>query len=142
MLDRSGANYDENMLEPHESFYQLFDRTLTRGFLPVPCMEDLSLYRSTILDILNETTVLLMWMVFFSCEGPFRYSELRQLKFAANERNIFVHSDTRCLQLHTTYNKVSGYNPKLLLLDKKTSNYVFYFIMILRPLQVLSLIHI
>ena len=136
VLDRPDAYYDESKIEPNQSFQQLFDLSATTAYLPQPRFDDLSLYQSAILDMLNEVTLLLMWMVYFSCEGPYRFPELRMLKFAGNDRNVFVHGRTRCLQLYTSYSKIFGYNPKLKLLDKKTSNHVFYYIMVLRPLQV------
>ncbi|CAD6626823.1 XXYS1_4_G0038250.mRNA.1.CDS.1, partial [Saccharomyces cerevisiae] len=74
------------------------------------------------------------------CGGyPYRYPELQLLAFAGPQRNVYVDDTTRRIQLYTDYNKNGSSEPRLKTLDGLTSDYVFYFVTVLRQMQICAL---
>ncbi|CAD6643298.1 HN1_G0013160.mRNA.1.CDS.1 [Saccharomyces cerevisiae] len=88
---------------------------------------------------IDELTVPLMWMVHFAVGYPYRYPELQLLAFAGPQRNVYVDDTTRRIQLYTDYNKNGSSEPRLKTLDGLTSDYVFYFVTVLRQMQICAL---
>ncbi|KAF1905676.1 LOW QUALITY PROTEIN: Y' element ATP-dependent helicase protein 1 copy 2, partial [Saccharomyces cerevisiae] len=70
---------------------------------------------------------------------PYRYPELQLLAFAGPQRNVYVDDTTRRIQLYTDYNKNGSSEPRLKTLDGLTSDYVFYFVTVLRQMQICAL---
>ena len=88
---------------------------------------------------IDELTVPLMWMIHFAVGYPYRYPELQLLAFAGPQRNVYVDDTTRRIQLYTDYNKNGSSEPRLKTLDGLTSDYVFYFVTVLRQMQICAL---
>ena len=88
---------------------------------------------------IDELTVPLMWMVHFAVGYPYRYPELQLLAFAGPRRNVYVDDKTRRIQLYTDQNKNGSSEPRLKTLDGLTSDYVFYFVTVLRQMQICAL---
>ena len=88
---------------------------------------------------IDELTVPLMWMIHFAVGYPYRYPELQLLAFAGPQRNVYVDDTTRRIQLYTDYNKSGSSEPRLKTLDGLTSDYVFYFVTVLRQMQICAL---
>lgn len=124
VLDNPDVFFAENLLEPKTAFQDLVDPVSLAKITPKVLKPPGSL-TSHLLEALDECTVLIMWMVYFTCGAPYRYPELVVVKFAGSDRNVFVDEKTRCIQLLTTYSKVRGYKKIIKLLSKKTSNYLF-----------------
>ncbi|DAA08382.1 Y' element ATP-dependent helicase [Saccharomyces cerevisiae S288C] len=61
------------------------------------------------------------------------------LAFAGPQRNVYVDDTTRRIQLYTDYNKNGSSEPRLKTLDGLTSDYVFYFVTVLRQMQICAL---
>ncbi|KZV10967.1 hypothetical protein WN66_02123 [Saccharomyces cerevisiae] len=88
---------------------------------------------------IDELTVPLMWMIHFAVGYPYRYPELQLLAFAGPQRNVYVDDTTRRIQLYTDYNKNGSSEPRLKTLDGLSSDYVFYFVTVLRQMQICAL---
>ncbi|QLQ79359.1 hypothetical protein HG537_0B07130 [Torulaspora globosa] len=91
--------------------------------------------KASVESVVNEVARLLVWMVYFGVGHPYRFPELRQLAFAGYQRNVFVDDKTRRLQLYSNYNKNKSSNIVLKTMDGVTSDYLFYFIVVLKQLQ-------
>ncbi|CCC69000.1 hypothetical protein NCAS_0C00100, partial [Naumovozyma castellii] len=76
--------------------------------------------------------VCVMWMIYFSATGPYRFPDMLILKYAGNQRNLFVDPESRCLDIITEYSKNREGNPMCKTLDKVTSDHLFYYIIVAR----------
>lgn len=74
-------------------------------------------------------------MVYFGGGFPFRFPELKLLAYAGPQRNVYVHDESRRLQLFCDYNKNGSSQPHLRTLDRTTSDYLFFFVIVLRQMQ-------
>ncbi|SCU80252.1 LAFA_0B08394g1_1 [Lachancea sp. 'fantastica'] len=135
VLDDPNAFFGEDLLEPKRAFQNLVNRSALSRITPKRLKPTDSL-TPLLIEALDECTVLLMWMIYLTCGSPYRYPELLLLKFAGSNRNIFVDQQTRCILLWTGYPKLRGSRLDMKMLSKNTSNYVFFYIMVLRPIQV------
>ncbi|GFP73264.1 Y' element ATP-dependent helicase protein 1 copy 8 [Saccharomyces cerevisiae] len=88
---------------------------------------------------IDELTVPLTWMIHFAVGYPYRYPELQLLAFAGPRRNVYVDDKTRRIQLYTDQNKNGSSEPRLKTLDGLTSDYLFYFVTVLRQMQICAL---
>ncbi|SMN21365.1 similar to Saccharomyces cerevisiae YRF1 Y' element ATP-dependent helicase protein (partial), partial [Maudiozyma saulgeensis] len=64
--------------------------------------------------------------------GPARFPELLVLKYAGNDRNIFVDPVTRTIEIHFKYAKSRSFPHLIRCLDRLTSAYLLHFILIER----------
>ncbi|QLQ81249.1 hypothetical protein HG537_0F00100 [Torulaspora globosa] len=87
----------------------------------------------------DEIACALMWMVYFGAGFPYRFPELQLLAFTGPQRNVYVEDSTRRIQLFCDYNKTGSSVPILKTLDTTTSAYLFYFIVVLRQMQINAL---
>lgn len=83
----------------------------------------------------DEMGELLMWMVYFGAGFPFRFPELQLLSYAGPQRNVYVDEESRRIQLFCDYNKNCSSQPYLKTLDRITSDYLFYYVIVLRQMQ-------
>ncbi|SCW01469.1 LAFE_0E00298g1_1 [Lachancea fermentati] len=125
----------ENKGKPFFSIESLFPTGERISLFPSPRTRPTVLHITTVLDAIDKMTVLLMWMVWFAAGPPYRYPELQTLAYAGKQRNIFIDMETRCVQIRTNYNKNGKFTNIVKLLDRCTSRYVIYYIMVLRLLQ-------
>ncbi|QLQ79354.1 hypothetical protein HG537_0B07020 [Torulaspora globosa] len=91
--------------------------------------------KTGILDA-DEISSLLMRMVLFGAGHPYRFPELQQLAYSVPHRNVFVDDKSRRLQLYCTYNKNKSSGGILKTMDGVTSDHLFYFIVVLRWMQI------
>ncbi|QLQ80007.1 hypothetical protein HG537_0C06560 [Torulaspora globosa] len=77
-----------------------------------------------------------MWMVHFGVGYPHRFPELQQIAYSRQHRNVFVDDKTHRLQLYCTYSKNKSSLGILKTMDGVTSDYLFYFIVVLRQMQI------
>lgn len=82
--------------------------------------------------VVREITTALMWMIYISTGGPYRFTDMVIFKYAGNERNIFFNNNSRCMELDTTYSKSQYINRMCKVLDSNTSAYVLYFMVIVK----------
>lgn len=87
----------------------------------------------------REMSVALMWMVYFSTGGPYRFPDMAILKYAGNERNIFFNNHSRCMEIDTTYSKSQYINRLCKVLDVNTSAYVLYFMIVVKYMHMVVL---
>ncbi|CAL9728854.1 hypothetical protein MOUN0_F00166 [Monosporozyma unispora] len=136
-LNASGPhiNMFEDRRAPNRSVWTMFKRPLVESLLPNA--EQLTNFNSVgFLAESNKLTLRLMWMIYFAGGGPFRVPELMTLKFGGNAKNIFIDGFKRRLEILSNYGKNGSGDIKVKVLDKRTSDYLFHYLFIIRPLQV------
>ncbi|CCD23183.1 uncharacterized protein NDAI_0B01490 [Naumovozyma dairenensis CBS 421] len=72
-----------------------------------------------------------MWMVYFFATSPYRFPDVLILKYAGNNRNLFIDPNSRCF---ISYLKTRCANLMCKSLDKKTSDYLFHYIFVVRAI--------
>lgn len=87
----------------------------------------------------DNIACVLMWMVYFGAGFPYRFPELQMLAFSGPQRNVYVDDVSRRLQLFCDYSKTGSSDLLLKTLDPVTSAHVFFFIVILRQMQINAL---
>ena len=90
---------------------------------------------TAILDNLSEMGTCLMWMLFLALGGPNRYPELAVLKYAGNDRNLFIDPKTHCVDIIFRYSKYKCCKKMIKRLDRTTSCYVMHYIAICRRIM-------
>ncbi|CCD26579.1 DEAD/DEAH box helicase NDAI_0I00100 [Naumovozyma dairenensis CBS 421] len=138
----SGPNSDfaESRIAPKGSLFYLFSNSKLRSQIPetVPGTDlDVEAIAKTAADM----GVCVMWMVYFSATGPYRFPDMLILKYAGNNRNLFIDPNSRCFDVITSYSKTRRANLMCKSLDKKTSDYLFHYIFVVRAILKHALSH-
>ncbi|CCD23222.1 uncharacterized protein NDAI_0B01880 [Naumovozyma dairenensis CBS 421] len=71
-----------------------------------------------------------MWMVYFT--GLYRFPDMLVLKYGGNNRNLLIDPNSRCFDVITSYSKTICANFMCKNLDKKTADYLFHYIFVVR----------
>ncbi|GMM57913.1 Y' element ATP-dependent helicase protein 1 copy 4 [Maudiozyma humilis] len=102
-------------------------------------IEESQMLPETIVKKIEEIGRCIMWMIFLASGESYRFPELLILKYGGNDRNIFIDSQSRRLDIITGYSKSRAFNLLLKQLDETTSAYVFHYIMVERVMLRLAL---
>ncbi|XP_003668329.2 uncharacterized protein NDAI_0B00520, partial [Naumovozyma dairenensis CBS 421] len=111
--------------------FLLFDHATLLAQVPHP-KSGVTIEPDVVAKIVTEMGVCLMWMIYFSSTGPYRFPDMVILKYAGNNRNLFIDAESRCFDIITSYSKTRTANYLCKSLDKKTSDYLFYYIFVAR----------
>ena len=121
----------ENRSNPLNSLLLLFPAQVRLNVNPTACaFTDIS--SETVIAKIEEIGRCLMWMIYLASGGPYRFPEMAILKYAGNDRNVFIDPVTRQIDLITGYSKSRAFNLLLKRLDPTTSAYLFHYIMVER----------
>ncbi|CAI4723510.1 AKH_1a_G0042850.mRNA.1.CDS.1 [Saccharomyces cerevisiae] len=132
-LDSDLATVEESRVRPRMSFFSLFSDTLRKRVYPIR-KPNVVVDKDDVIKRITDMSVCIMWMIYFSGGGPYRFPDILILKYSGNQKNIFVDPVTRCIEILTDYSKNRQVNPTIKTLDKVTSNYLFYFIIAMKTL--------
>jgi len=122
----------ESRVAPRESLLLLFPHDKLLNVLPVA--KPGLINADEVAKVAADMGVCVMWMIYFSATGPYRFPDMLILKYAGNQRNVFVDSESRCMEVITEYSKTRQANPMCKTLDKVTSDYLFYLILVVRTI--------
>lgn len=136
LLEDRSVSLAEDRRHSSRSLKRLFSQRVREDILPSPRQPLTELNRREALVAIDKATVALMWMVWFAVGAPYRLPELQILAYAGKRRNLFVDESRRCIQIITSYNKNGAFTHLVKWLDKKSSYYVLYFILVLRTIQI------
>ena len=120
------------------SLLSLFNLVTRRKMAPSP-IEESQMSPETIVKKIEEIGRCIMWMFFLASGGSYRFPELLILKYGGNDRNIFIDSQSRRLDIITGYSKSRAFKLLLKQLDETISAYVFHYIMVERVMLRLAL---
>ncbi|CCD24825.1 DEAD/DEAH box helicase family protein NDAI_0D05120, partial [Naumovozyma dairenensis CBS 421] len=132
-LLNSGANsnFCESRAAPKDSLFLLFTEKQLSLQMP-QTVPEVTLDTDVVTQIVSDMGVCVMWMIYFSATGPYRFPDMVILKYAGNNRNLFIDPETRCLEIITSYSKTRREEYLCKTLDKQTSDYLFYYIFVAR----------
>ncbi|CCD23669.1 uncharacterized protein NDAI_0B06380 [Naumovozyma dairenensis CBS 421] len=136
LLGTQGLCLEEDRANHKGSLVNLFPMELISKFLPylstAQIVEEEA--KQEIKSAIDDMGVSLMWLIYFSTGGPYRFPDLQILKYAGNERNIFFDATVKCIELDTTYSK-SRFSKRLCkVVDQHTTFYLVHYILVCRSL--------
>lgn len=132
VFDSPHEYLEESKKTPKRSFQALFSINALRDLEPRPK----DVLRDAVLGIIDTISYHLMAMVYIASCGPYRFPEIRVLRVSGPQKNIFVDDKLRRIQLLTNYTKNGNNKPLAKELDKNTSDYLFYFLTVIKTIQI------
>ncbi|CCC70082.1 hypothetical protein NCAS_0E00120 [Naumovozyma castellii] len=121
----------ENRIKTKNSLLLLINETALANVVP-DFKPNVTIDSQEVARLVADMGVCVMWMIYFSATGPYRFPDMLILKYAGNQRNLFVDPESRCLDIITEYSKNREGNPMCKTLDKVTSDHLFYYIIVAR----------
>ena len=126
--------YAEDRSKPELSFLDLYKEEERKPMFA--CLkEDVEINRPLILRTLADMGVCIMWLMYFDLSGPARFPELLVLKYAGNDRNVFIDSTRRHIEIHFKYSKSHAFPSIVRSLDVFSSGYLLHFIVVERMMM-------
>ncbi|EDO14706.1 hypothetical protein Kpol_381p5 [Vanderwaltozyma polyspora DSM 70294] len=124
----------ENRYHPKISITDLFNIDIQRSVVPTICFyneED----HDKILNLIVDCLTCLMLMIYISSGSPYNFPEMRELKYASNNRNLFINPIDKTVEFIATYSKNKSNIPICKAVDELTSDYIIYAILVLSPIM-------
>ncbi|CCD23670.1 uncharacterized protein NDAI_0C00100 [Naumovozyma dairenensis CBS 421] len=136
LLGTQGLCLEDDRANHKGSLVNLFPMELISKFLPylstAQIVEEEA--KQEIKSAIDDMGVCLMWLIYFSTGGPYRFPDLQIIKYAGNERNIFFDATGKCIELDTTYSKFRISKRLCKVVDQHTTFYLVHYILVCRSL--------
>lgn len=137
LLDSNDSNINlfDDRSNPNKNMRKMFSRSLLDSVHPSEA-DLINFDKKKFLKLSNELTYYMMWLVYFGAGGPMRASEIAILKYGGKNKDIFIDPMFRRLEILSTYCKSGNNDVKVKVMDKCTSDYLFHYLFVIRPIQI------
>ncbi|CCK69125.1 uncharacterized protein KNAG_0B07010 [Huiozyma naganishii CBS 8797] len=134
LRDRS-IDVSEDVQAVNLSFLRLFVGNTLTSVLPCKKRAISDSEKKEVFRLVNVCARAIIWMIFIGTGLPYLFPEIVRLKFSGSDRNIYIDPTTRGLEIRTTSSMAQTNRRSTKLLDTTTSNYLFFYIMIIVSLR-------
>lgn len=131
----STVNFFDDRSNPNRNMRKMFSRSLLDSVHPSEA-DLLNFDKQKFLNLSNDLTFCLMWFVYHGAGGGHAWYWDNDTQIWWKKKDIFIDPIFRRLEILSTYCKSGSNGVKVKVMDKCTSDYLFHYLFVMRPIQI------